>query len=180
MSHVKKTDKQQELKVAKISENAKTIQNLPGDILNDLQECFNYYDKENTGIISDALFRNILQNFGFHKMTPRDIEDELKRTDPEFHKRNAVDFAFVKHVVSFHWFKGLKEAGRDAEALECFKLFDKRDAGVITAQHIKPVLGQFLQLQISEQDVNEFIAECDPNGTGHVTLPQFKQLYLNN
>ena len=118
--------------------------------MNDLQECFNYYDKKDEGIISDALFRNILQNFGFHKMTPRDIEDELKRSDPEFHKRNAVDFAFVKHVVAYHWFKGLKEAGRDAEALECFKLFDKRDAGVINAQHIKPVLGLYLPFPPTE------------------------------
>ena len=139
--------------------------------MNDLQECFNYYDKKDEGVISDALFRNILQNFGFHKMTPRDIEDELKRTDPEFHKRNAVDFNFVKHVVSYHWFKGLKEAGRDAEALECFKLFDKRDAQVINASHIKPVLGLYLPFPPTEQDVHDFIAECDPSGTGHVTLP---------
>ena len=100
-------------------------------MMNDLQECFDHYDKDpKNGIISDALFRNILQNFGFHKMTPRDIEDELKRSDPEFYKRNAVDFAFVKHVVAFHWFRGIKEPGKDAEALECFRLFDKREAGV--------------------------------------------------
>ena len=119
-------------------------------MLNDLQECFDFYDKKQEGIISEALFRNILQNFGFHKMTPRDIEDELKRSDPEFHKRNAVDFAFVKHVVAFHWFRGLKEPGKDAEALECFRLFDKREAGFITAQQIKPVLGQYLPFPPTE------------------------------
>ena len=158
--------------MAKVADNSKSYAGaLPGDIMNDLEECFTYYDKKDEGVISDALFRNILQNFGFHKMTPRDIEDELKRSDPEFHKRNAVDFTFVKHVVAYHWFKGLKEAGRDAEALECFKLFDKRDAGVINAQHIKPVLGQYLPFPPTEQDVTDFIAECDPSGTGHVTLP---------
>ena len=111
-------------------------------------------------------------------MGPREIEDELKRSDPEFHKRNAVDFNFTKHVVAYHWFRGLKEPGKDAEALECFKLFDKREQGVINAAHIKPLLGQYLPFPISDQDVADFVSECDPSGTGVVTQNAFKALYL--
>ena len=37
-------------------------------------------------------FKNILHNFGFHKMPKKDIDDELKKADPDFVKRSAVDF----------------------------------------------------------------------------------------
>ena len=36
--------------------------------MNDLEECFTHYEKNNEGVISDALFRNILQNFGFQNL----------------------------------------------------------------------------------------------------------------
>ena len=51
------------------AENSKPYaQSLPGDVLYDLAESFNFYDKENSGYISIAHFRNILHNFGFHKL----------------------------------------------------------------------------------------------------------------
>ena len=37
-------------------------------------------------------FKNILHNFGFHKMPKKDIDDELKKADPDFVERTAVDF----------------------------------------------------------------------------------------
>ena len=67
-----------ELNMAHVRDDFKQITNqLPIEILNDLEECFNHYDEERNGWIPDHLFKNILQNFGFHKMGPRDIETEL-------------------------------------------------------------------------------------------------------
>ena len=113
-------------------------------------------------------------------MGPRDIEEELKKSDPEILKKNAVTFEFVKYVVTYHWIKGIRsETGRDEEARECYRLFDKRDRQVITAQDIKPVLSSYLPFPPSEQDVMDFISECDKSGSGHVTFADFKTLYLS-
>ena len=102
--------------------------NLPPEMAADLQECFEHYLEDGEFTIPDYLFRNILQNFGFHKMGPRDIEDELKKSDPEILKRNCVDYPFVRHVVTYRWNRGIRnEPGKDEEAKECFRLFDKRD-----------------------------------------------------
>ncbi len=60
---------------------------LPGEILSDLQDAFKHYDKEETGQISITHFRNILHNFGFHKMSKKEIDDELKRNDIDPNKR---------------------------------------------------------------------------------------------
>ena len=69
--------------VARMDANKANLYALPGDVLADLQDAFNYYDKEETGYISISHFRNILHNFGFHKMAKRDIDEDLKRADSQ-------------------------------------------------------------------------------------------------
>ena len=49
-----------------------TNYSLPGDMLSDLQEAFNHYDKEGAGVINMSHFRNLLHNFGFSKLTKKD------------------------------------------------------------------------------------------------------------
>ena len=94
----------------------------------DLKMAFDHYDHEGTGLISIPHFRNILHNFGFHKMQKRDVDTEISHTDKEFMKRNCVDLAFAKHVIAYRWFK----QGREEEAKECFKVFDKKDRNTVS------------------------------------------------
>ena len=97
---MKATGQPQQTKVrAKLPEKQVQMNHLPPEMLADLQECFNHYLEEGEFEIPDYLFRNILQNFGFHRMGPRDIEDELKKTDPNCLKANSFSFDFVKYVV---------------------------------------------------------------------------------
>ena len=51
---------------------------LPSDMMADLTDAFEFYDKGNDGVISIAHLRNILHNFGFHSMQKKDIDEELK------------------------------------------------------------------------------------------------------
>ena len=147
--------------------------NLPGDMLNDLQEAFAFYDKEETGYISIPHFRNILHNFGFYRLSKREIDDEMRRQDIDFLRRNCVDLPFCRHMIAYRWIKG----GNMEEARECFRLFDKRDRDVITAKDIKDVLSQHLDFPVTDHDVEEFILECDPTGSGHVNGRSFIKLY---
>ena len=101
-------------------------------------------------------FRNILHNFGFHRLSKKEIDEELKKADNDFLKRQGVDFDVCKYVVGYRWNK----SGREDEARECFKLFDKRDKNYITASDLKQVLSNFLEFPVSEQDINDFIYEC--------------------
>ena len=152
---------------AKTPDSKSNIGNLPPEMSADLEECFNYYCEDNESFIPEQLFKNILQNFGFHKMGPRDMEEELKKSDPLVNTRTHMDLQFCRHVVTYHWNRGIRsESGKEEEAKECFKLFDKRDRQVITAQDIKPILAQFLPFPPTDQDVIDFIAECDTQGNG--------------
>ncbi len=89
---------------------------MPGDVAADLFDAFKFYDKEETGVISMSHFRNILHNFGFHRMAKRDIDEDLRRADSQILSKQAVDFETVKFVVGYRWNKG----GKDLEAAECF------------------------------------------------------------
>ena len=70
---------------AKIQEGQRSqANNLAGDMLFDLTEAFEFYDKEETGYISINHFRNILHNFGFHRLSKREIDADLNKCDNEF------------------------------------------------------------------------------------------------
>lgn len=96
------------LNFAKTNETFKPgTQGLPSEMLADLQDAFQYYDKENNGWISIAHFRNILHNFGYHKPAggKKEIDSDLERADMYFKQRTAVRFEFVKAVIQWKWNK---------------------------------------------------------------------------
>ena len=86
-------------------------------------------------MISIAHFRNILYNFGFHRLSKRETDTDLTKCDPEFAKRNCVDFTFTKHAVAYRW---INRGGREDEAKECFRVFDKKDRSIVgVKEHIR-------------------------------------------
>ena len=85
--------------------NSQIVQSLPGDLVADLTDAFQFYDKTDEGYISMQHFRNILHNFSFHKLGKKETDEELKKADPDFLKRNAIDFPTVKYVIAYRWSK---------------------------------------------------------------------------
>ena len=62
--------KSQVQNVARADSAKNYTQYLSSEIVADLQEAFDFYDKDRTGlIIIDHHFRNTLQNFGLHRLT---------------------------------------------------------------------------------------------------------------
>ena len=147
---------------------------LPGDQIYDLTEAFVFYDKEETGFISIPHFRNILHNFGFHRLSKREIDADLIKNDPEFMKRNCVDMGFCKHVIAYRW---VAKDGRGDEAKECFRVFDKKERNVVSLQEIKAVLTEYISSSLTDDDVKDFMKEVDPNNNGHIASRDFIKLY---
>ena len=117
--------------VAKVDASRAASSVLPGDMITDLTDAFDFYEKQQgVGVVSIDHFINILKNFGFHKMDKKSTDQELMKANSEFHKCTGVDFNFCKYVVSRRWNAG---NGMQEEAVECFKLFNKRNHDTITA-----------------------------------------------
>ena len=163
--------------IARVDQAQLNKYSLPGDLLADLEDAFRHYEKQESGYISMTHFRNILHNFGFHRFSKKEIDEELKKADPDFIKRQAVEFDTVKYVVARRW----NVNGKDDEARECFKLFDKRDRNYINAGDLKQVLSNYLEFPVSEADIQDFINECGGNqdGSGNIMFKEFAKLYLS-
>jgi Ca2+-binding EF-hand superfamily protein len=54
-----------------------------------------------------------------------------------------------------------------------------RDRKQINQNEIKTVLSSYLEFPVSEKDIEDFMAECDPSGSGQVHLNTFAKLYLS-
>ena len=151
---------------------------LPGDILADLLDAFEFYDKEQNRYISMLHFYNILQNFGFHSRSKKETDEELTKHDPDFRRKNCVDYEFLEFAVQYRW---SKQFGDKEEARDCFKLFDKSDKDSITAGQLKQTLSNYLEFPVSDADIKDFVSECggQPDGSGQIGLPGFTKLYLS-
>ena len=150
---------------------------LPGDVQADLQDAFNFYDKEGCGTISMVHFRNILHNFGFHRLSKKEIDDDLKKAASNFLQCQVVEFDDCKYVVARRWMN----SGNTDEARECFRLFDKKERNEITAADLKQVLSNYLEFPVSENDIQDFIGECGGHldGSGKISSKRFCELYLS-
>ena len=150
---------------------------LPGDILADLVDAFQYYDKENLGYISMPHFHSILQNFGFRNRSKKETDEELRLNDADILRRQGVDLEALKVFIGYRW---VKKNGKYDEARECFRLFDKKDRGTINATDLKNTLSTYLEFQVSQADVEEFIEQCDAGGdNGNIDMLKFVSMYHN-
>ena len=98
-----------------------------------------------------------MHNFGFHNKTKKEIDDEIRRADPEINKKQHIDFPVVQFCVGQRWAKEFKEE----ETRECFRLFDKRERNAITMNDLKQTLPNHLPFPVSEADIQEFMNECN-------------------
>ena len=168
---------------AVLTEPKSYVHMMSSDLVNDLQDAFDFYDNENKGLISITHFRNIMQNFGYHSIHIRDANEELKKVDAQFIQRNCVDLQFVKEAIAFRMYKGGKDSnGRDEEAKECYGLFDKnnkdKDPKPINYQQIKQTLAPHLKFQVSESDIQEFM-EFVGHENGWISFHDFRKFYLS-
>ena len=109
-------------------------------------------------------------------MDKKSTDAELMKASPDFHKCTGVDFNFVKYVVASRWNRG---NGKQEEAIECFKLFNKRNHETITASDIKSTMMEFLEFNLTDQDMNDFMSVIDKDNTGMIDFKRFQALYNN-
>ena len=70
----------------------------------------------------------------------------------------------------------MKAKGVDDEAKEWFRLIDIRDRSFITAADLKTALTSNLDIQVTEEDINEFM-EIAGADNGQLYLNSFMKLY---
>ena len=100
----------------------------------------------------------------------------MRKNDPEVVKRQGFALAETKFFVGYRWNKG----GKQEEAREAFKLFDKKDRDVINAGDLKAMLANYLEFPVSQSDIDEFMAMCNGGEVSdNVRMDDFRNFYLS-
>ena len=73
-------------------------------------------------------------------------------------------------MVTKKWFFG---KGREEEAFDLFTLFDRKERGLVGLNDIKSVFNQYLDINISDNDILEFIEEADGDKDGYLNQGEF-------
>ena len=101
----------------------------------DLRDSFEYFKREgNNDLISRNDFESIIHNFGFGRITAREKEQELLRTDSDYYKRTGYDYEFLEKIVNLRW---NKNNGAQLEYLAAFRVFDRYERVVIKPSDLK-------------------------------------------
>ena len=73
-------------------------------------------------------------------------------------------------MITKKWFFG---RGREEEDVDLFTLFDKKERGMVGLNDIKSVFNQYLDINISDNDILEFIQEADLDKDGYLNQAEF-------
>lgn len=73
-------------------------------------------------------------------------------------------------MITRQWFDG---KGREAEAEEMFTLFDRKERGLVGLAEIKHVFNQYLDINITDSDIMEFVEEADLDKDGYMNKEEF-------
>ena len=149
---------------------------LPDSIKTDLKDCYDFFDTEGTDSISRDNLKSIMGNFGWGNSNSKEIEEILVREfdSKEYQQRRKEKFSFDE-VLEFVAMRFVKEGGKEAEFDEMFNIFDKRGKGEVDLTCFKAVFEQFFDINITDEDINNFIERI--SGPGEKTIT--KQVLCN-
>ncbi|VDM44554.1 unnamed protein product [Toxocara canis] len=145
------------------------------------------FDKENKGYIKATQVGQILRTMG-QAFEERDLKQLIKEFDSDviilesFKTLNTLDSGsgeiefeeFAAMVASFVVNED-DNAGLEEELREAFRLYDKEGNGYIAVSDLRDIL-RALDENVSEDELDEMIAEIDADGSGTVDFDEFMEM----
>lgn len=141
----------------------------PGQI-RELREAFKLFDKDGDGSITAEELGTVMRNLGQFPST-----DELNMMLKEIDIDGDGTFSFEEFVQVMANMGGLSEQSEEDEEKElrqAFTVFDKTGCGYICASDIRAIL-QCLGEDLTEEEIDEMIAEVDIDGDGRIDYDEF-------
>jgi Ca2+-binding EF-hand superfamily protein len=136
-----------------------------------LKRAFCIFDKDDSGKISHQEMMGVLRLLGTNP-TNGELEDIIRGID--LNQDGFIDFLEFARVW---WVREQQniEADFDIELELAFKVFDTDGSGVITRDELRDKLTT-LGEKLSEEEVEELLAEADTDNSGTISFEEFKAL----
>jgi len=143
---------------------------LTDDQVADFRDAFKKFDAAGEGEIPTSELGTVMKMLG-HKLNDEELEECIKMVDAD--GGGSVDIDEFMELMRTK----TKEAQDEVEVKEAFRVLDKEGKGEIHTDVIKEILAQ-LDDSLTDQDLNDLIAEIDSDGSGWVDYDEFKALML--
>lgn len=139
------------------------------DEKDNLAKVFRAFDKNGDGKLSiDEVKEGYLEHYG-KVMSDEEVEKMFDQVDTD--KSGFIDYS--EFVVAAMNEKTLTSNERLQAA---FKMFDKDNSGIISADEIKEVLSFGGTQTIDTAALDQIIKQVDENGDGEISFPEFVQM----
>ncbi|KAJ8318439.1 hypothetical protein KUTeg_003530 [Tegillarca granosa] len=134
----------------------------------DAHNTFNLFDKKGAGCVNSNELGNVFKSLALH------VEDEkLKRWADEKDEDATGKILWEQFKELFE--RKLREDEDERELREAFRVLDKNNKGVIDVADLRWIL-KSLGDDLTEEEIDDMIAETDTDGSGTVDYEEFKSL----
>jgi len=147
------------------------LEQLSPEQIEQFRKYFNMFDKEKKGFIHTSQVGQILRTMG-QAFEERDLKQLIK----EFDSDGSGEIEFEEFCALIARFVIEEDSGALEEELrEAFRLYDKQGNGYINVSDLRDIL-RALDEKITEDELDEMIAEIDTDGSGTVDFDEFMEM----
>nr|ACD11814.1 hypothetical protein [Isometrus maculatus] len=136
-----------------------------------LKKAFDMFDREKKGYINSDMVGTILRSMG-QSFNERELRELITEVDAD----GSGEIEFDEFLVLTARFL-LEEdsAAMEQELREAFRLYDKEGNGYINVSDLRQIL-RALDDKLTEDELDEMIAEIDTDGSGTVDFEEFMEM----
>lgn len=139
-----------------------------------LQNGFDGFDKENTGVISATGMQMIFKMIGV-SVQKAILEEAV--VEHGFDMESAkIDFLAFCKIAAVFMTEEDEEGLRD-ELKEAFRIYDRGGQGFITTDVLKEILRE-IDSELTEDDLENIIEEVDEDGSGTLDFDEFQGMMM--
>jgi len=147
------------------------LEQLSPEQIEQFRKYFNMFDKEKKGYIHTSQVGQILRTMG-QAFEERDLKQLIK----EFDSDGSGEIEFEEFCALISRFVLEEDSGAlEDELREAFRLYDKQGNGYINVSDLRDIL-RALDEKITEDELDEMIAEIDTDGSGTVDFDEFMEM----
>jgi len=133
---------------------------------------FMMFDKDKKGYIHTSQVGQILRTMG-QAFEERDLKQLIKEFDSD--GSNQIEFEEFAALVARFIMEDEDSGALEEELREAFRLYDKQGNGYINVSDLRDIL-RALDDKITEEELDEMIAEIDTDGSGTVDFDEFMEM----
>lgn len=137
----------------------------------EIKEVFQTFDKDNDGYITIKELGTIMRALG-QNPSEQDIQDINKIYDRD--ETGKIEFNDFFHLVQ----QRMKDPPLEEEMIEAFKLSDKENYGIITADEIAHAMSNAGE-KLSKEEIDDLLRAMDPKAEGQVNYEEFVRMMMS-